>query len=75
MMGKLLLTTVPGSWQEQQPLVPPVDGLRQLLDAVVNVHLLDCAVPPDGLGAEVLGTELVVGQIGPMESTKVLEQV
>ena len=48
-------------------LVPPVDGVRQRLDAVVAVPLPDHAVAPGGEpGAEVGGAELVVGQIGEL---------
>jgi hypothetical protein len=75
-MGKLLLTALSlvldGS---NSPLVPAVDGLGQLLDAVVKVPLIGSAVALYGLSAEVPGAELIVGQIGPAESGEALGQV
>jgi hypothetical protein len=63
--GKLLLTALSLVLDGSNcPLVPPVDGPGQLLDAVVAVPLPGRAAPPDGVGAEVVGAELVVGEIG-----------
>lgn len=47
------------------PLLPPVDALRQLLGAVMTVHLPHGVSTPGGgdPGAEVGGAELVVGEI------------
>jgi hypothetical protein len=62
---KLLLTALPLVLDGSNcPLVPPVDGRGQVLDAVVAVPLPGRAAPPDGDGAEVACAELVVGQIG-----------
>jgi hypothetical protein len=73
MMGKLLLTALSlvldGS---NNPLVPPIDGLGQLLDAVMKVPLPNSAVAPYGLSFKVLGAELIVGQISSAESGKAL---
>jgi hypothetical protein len=75
-MGKLLLTAVSLVLDgRNNPLVPPVDHLGQLLDAVMKVPLPGCVAPLDGLGAEVLGTELVVGQISLAKSGEVPRQV
>jgi hypothetical protein len=50
-MGKLLLTSLPlvlhGS---NNPLIPPVDGLLQLLDATVEVPIPGLVFPLDGFG-------------------------